>query len=229
MMKKYDVDLVWEAPPSLNPETVNLVHKFANLGPNTDTEELRLLDFGCGQGRYMEAYAHLIPKKNIVGADVLVQDLHIAHQKGFQCIKLDENGDCLPFADATFNVVFSSNVIEHIARKQYLVYLREIHRVLTDGGRFVVSTPNYPIKRFYDIKKAQETALTRYYLFDDPTHINKLTFWQLEKDLKAVFSDVQLIGSGFHFLERWFKRLRGPRAKRVLRYFADKATGYCIK
>ncbi|HKU16470.1 MAG TPA: class I SAM-dependent methyltransferase [Steroidobacteraceae bacterium] len=46
----------------------------------------------------------------------------------------------LPFADATFDVVFCDNVLEHLPDP--LRVFREIHRVLKPGGVFLAKTPN---------------------------------------------------------------------------------------
>lgn len=47
----------------------------------------------------------------------------------------------LPFADASFDRVVFSEVIEHLVYSP-LPVLREFHRVLRPGGRVVISTPN---------------------------------------------------------------------------------------
>ncbi len=49
----------------------------------------------------------------------------------------------LPFADESFDYVVSFQVIEHINDDREFV--REIHRVLRKGGRFIVTTPNRPM------------------------------------------------------------------------------------
>ncbi len=49
----------------------------------------------------------------------------------------------LPFNDGTFDFVISFQVIEHI--KQDTEFVREVHRVLRPGGKFIVTTPNAPM------------------------------------------------------------------------------------
>ena len=101
---------------------------------------INLLDFGCGFGRYLELFQDFIPPENLVGIESCQDSIAQVREKGFRCLEADSE---IPFEDGHFDVVFSSNVIEHIPRPKYLKYLEEIERVLRPGGRFVVGTPNY--------------------------------------------------------------------------------------
>lgn len=53
---------------------------------------------------------------------------------------IDYDGAHLPFADGTFDCVFSSNVLEHIAHRTQI--LAELRRVLKPGGRYVHIVPS---------------------------------------------------------------------------------------
>ncbi len=48
-----------------------------------------------------------------------------------------------PFADNEFTYVFSEHMIEHLSFEQGRRMLLEIHRVLSDGGKLRVSTPDF--------------------------------------------------------------------------------------
>jgi SAM-dependent methyltransferase len=50
-------------------------------------------------------------------------------------------GGPLPFGDASFDVVWSSEVIEHVADTAR--WLSEVRRVLAPGGRLLLTTPNH--------------------------------------------------------------------------------------
>jgi len=176
----------------------------------------------------MEVYARCVDKGNIYGVETDAQRVSQVREKGFQCMQLDIQGSELPFADEFFDIVFSSNVIEHIPRKQYLEYLREIHRVLRPGGRFLVGTPNYPFKRIYDMRKALTTGFFKYHFFDDPTHCNKLSILQLEKDLARLFVDIHLDPT-YILLQERLAILQRSDVRQRLRIFGDKIFGYCVK
>jgi len=49
----------------------------------------------------------------------------------------------LPFANGEFTYVFSEHMIEHLSFDQGRRMLQEIHRVLAEGGKLRVSTPDF--------------------------------------------------------------------------------------
>ena len=79
------------------------------------------------------------------------------------------------FADGSFDFAVSFQVIEHIERDAEFV--REVSRVLRDGGRFIVSTPNAPM------------SLTR-----NPWHVREYTAEELRELLLRHFSEVECLG-----------------------------------
>lgn len=81
----------------------------------------------------------------------------------------------LDFADGSFDFAVSFQVIEHIERDAEFV--REVSRVLRDGGRFIVSTPNAPM------------SLTR-----NPWHVREYTAEELRELLLRHFSEVECLG-----------------------------------
>ncbi len=81
----------------------------------------------------------------------------------------------LPFDDASFDYVISFQVIEHIERDTEFV--REIHRVLRSGGRFIVTTPHAPM------------SLTR-----NPWHVREYTIEELRSLLMGSFREVEMFG-----------------------------------
>ncbi|MGE5467460.1 MAG: methyltransferase domain-containing protein [Ignavibacteria bacterium] len=56
------------------------------------------------------------------------------------CAKVDFNAGPLPYQDGSFDVVTSSEVVEHL--EDYRALLREIFRISKKGATVVVTTPN---------------------------------------------------------------------------------------
>lgn len=107
------------------------------LGPGALPSGAALLDVGTGSGWI----AH-----------------YFARQGGFRVAAVDANdervvkdgyaftqvrGTALPFPDASFDVVFSNHVIEHVGGEaDQLAHLAEMRRVLKPGGTVYLAAPN---------------------------------------------------------------------------------------
>lgn len=97
----------------------------------------RLLEVGCGDGLFL---AHARDRGwSVEGVDVLEPVVENARRVHGLDVKTGELAD-VGFADAAFDVVFTSEVIEHVVHPVPL--LREVHRVLRPGGAAIFGTGN---------------------------------------------------------------------------------------
>jgi SAM-dependent methyltransferase len=55
--------------------------------------------------------------------------------------------DLSPYADGSFDLVYSGQSMEHVTEADGDTVLREVFRVLTPGGWFCLDTPNGPVWR----------------------------------------------------------------------------------
>jgi SAM-dependent methyltransferase len=111
--------------------------KLYTLACVPDRGRLSVLDIGCGTG---ENSAVIAAKGHAVcGIDISSTAIAAYGRRGFDGRVMDAERR-LDFADDMFDLVFCSEVIEHLATPEVL--LRESLRVLRPGGRLVVSTPN---------------------------------------------------------------------------------------
>jgi trans-aconitate methyltransferase len=91
----------------------------------------RVLDLGCGDGALTARLAS--SGARVRGVDASAQMVGAARSRG---LSVDEaSAEALPYSDATFDAVFS-NAALHWVRDQEAM-MREVHRVLRPGGRFV--------------------------------------------------------------------------------------------
>ncbi len=97
--------------------------------------EARVLDAGCG--RHAPFAARVVSwAGQVIGVDVGIASQSPA--SGVTTVQADL--ERLPFADASFDLVMSRSVLEHLERPG--VVLEELSRVLRPGGRFVFLVPN---------------------------------------------------------------------------------------
>ena len=126
-------------------------------------EARSMLDIGCGDGRRTLLFAD--DKRELVGVDREDWLAAEARQRiRFQ--RADFMEAPLPFADASFPLVFCFDVIEHLRDPSPL--LREARRVLTPAGTFVLGTPNrHRILGFLLLA----LGLRRFPYAPDPAHV----------------------------------------------------------
>lgn len=102
-----------------------------------------VFDCGCGMGFYLMVMGKL-RSVQLVGLDGDIERLHWAQRERVPASLLNGNIFHLPMADATFDKILFSEVLEHLSDDRR--GLRELHRVLKPGGVLALSVPNagYP-------------------------------------------------------------------------------------
>ncbi len=155
----------------------------------------RVLDFGCGDGKYYEFYTRLTPAENVFGAEISEKRVARCHKMGWKNVVKIEGLARIPWPDSFFDLINFDQVIEHMPERDILFYFKEFDRVLSDNGIIIVTTPNYPIKRVYDFLNAfRLNDLKR--LKDDPTHITKYNFKKLKNIASQHFNVLSLEPTG---------------------------------
>jgi ubiquinone/menaquinone biosynthesis C-methylase UbiE len=96
----------------------------------------RILDVGCGTGRWVRRYLALghLP----TGVDATPGMLRIARQQGTAPPLLAGEAFRLPFPDAAFDCVTDVTVVQHIPADLQPKALGEMVRVLKPGGRLIL-------------------------------------------------------------------------------------------
>lgn len=101
----------------------------------------KVLDLGAGRGHLSRRIGQWFTSRGAQASQVLASDIATegfqASEVPFQAVDFNRS---LPFADASFDLVYSIEVFEHLHRPYDT--LAQCYRILKPGGRLVVSTPN---------------------------------------------------------------------------------------
>ncbi len=106
-----------------------------------------ILDVGCGKGHFLEHLSNAFAGTGTLsGCDFSAESIDAASQRlsgrrNVDTIALTD-GMTLPFPDASFDVAYSIEVVEHLDEQTLRQYLAQCARVLRPGGLLVVTTPN---------------------------------------------------------------------------------------
>lgn len=134
-MRDYYEELWSELPDELDPPDLALRREFllASVRPG-----IRALDIGCGEGAFTASIAQA--GGEVVGVEVAGAAIARARARHpeleFRRVEIDA---ALPFEDGSFELIWASEVIEHVADTAR--WLSELRRVLAPGGRLLVTTP----------------------------------------------------------------------------------------
>ncbi|HEU0023810.1 MAG TPA: class I SAM-dependent methyltransferase, partial [Thermoleophilaceae bacterium] len=97
----------------------------------------RVLDAGCGTGRNLQDYRLLGPA---AGIDPSASAVEFCHGRGLTDVR-QAGVEALPFDDAAFDLVFATDVLEHVDDDR--AALHELRRVVAPGGLLVATVPAY--------------------------------------------------------------------------------------
>lgn len=97
----------------------------------------RILDLGCGDGLLGEL---LFADCDVVGIDKCERALDLARRRDVYREVSQGDIHALPLPDASFDMVFSNCVVEHL--DDPVRAFREARRVLVPGGRFLFTVPS---------------------------------------------------------------------------------------
>jgi len=117
---------------------------YGEFGPHSGLRDKLVLDVGCGLGGKLRFYAKEGAAR-VVGVDLRFQSALAAAQLAESDSSITStavaDGARLPFADNSFDLVVSVNVLEHVADPEAM--LDECRRVLRYRGRLLLHFPPF--------------------------------------------------------------------------------------
>jgi SAM-dependent methyltransferase len=124
-------ELLGHRIPTNHSRTVLADHYAARL------KARRVMDLGCGAGDSVDLFRAVVPDVSWVGVDI-EDSPEVAGRTRADAEFVTFDGRSLPFVDASFELVYCKQVLEHVEHPREL--LAEVARVLQPGGHLAGST-----------------------------------------------------------------------------------------
>jgi SAM-dependent methyltransferase len=112
--------------------------------------DIAILEIGAGGGFLLETLWKR-GFRNLTGSDITVTALAEMSRRTADVTVVGADAESLPFRESSFDVVISSDVVEHLTRP--LNHLHDVRRVLRQGGQYLLKTPNRrPAELYYRLR-----------------------------------------------------------------------------
>lgn len=189
--------------------------------------KVRVLDIGIGDGVYEASLDENVRRKcDFFGIDISIKQLKRAKKLLKDWKIVDLNSQRIPYQDNSFDIVISSEVLEHVFYPEKV--LVEAYRVLKNKGTMILTFPNSSCLQLrLGIFFFGSSPLLNY-----PANLEHIRFFT-SKDILSLMNNkvilVKKMGLGSLLFDKWnfFFKLPTPRLLQVLsnKLFPDLALG----
>ena len=158
----------------------------ALLEPIISSGAGRVLDAGCGTGGMLSRLTRYAAANQIVGIDFSETALRFCIQRQPQLLARASVSE-LPFADASFDLITSFDVLQHVPDQQDALAIKEFYRVLRPGGIVFIRVAAYQwmrsghddaiaVQRRYDLAELSAHLRRAGFTIRRATYANTLLF-----------------------------------------------------
>jgi ubiquinone/menaquinone biosynthesis C-methylase UbiE len=139
--KRYDTQVEVLFNGTANATRRQALPELHEIFAGRDQRRLRLLDVGCGTGRFLDCVKQVWPRLPCIGLDLSEAYLREArrHLKRWSRVSLVVgNGESMPLPDASYDAVTSIFTFHELPPKVRRIVIKEFARVLKPGGRLIL-------------------------------------------------------------------------------------------
>ena len=185
-----------------------------------------VLEIGCSTGRDAEIYSQHCNK--YYGIDISDQAIDVATSKELKnCVFECVDGHTLPFSDSSIDCVIVNSLLHHL---DLATSLREINRVLVDGGVLLFREPlgTNPVFEFYRfLTPRARTVDERPFTFADLATMDK--YFELQNGVRWFgFTNIISAYIKSNHLRAFLTRLDQLFARTQLRYLFWQFSGSAL-
>lgn len=136
-------------------------------------KQTRILEIGCGYGRYTSLLVNKLGYKNTIGIDISEEQIDFA--KNHYHLTTVLKADALQYLQENslekYDIVILMDVLEHLELTYSIDLLRQINNSLNPGGKLIIQVPNglSPMKPIF---------------FGDVTHVRAFTVNSMSQILR---------------------------------------------
>jgi SAM-dependent methyltransferase len=139
-----------------------------------------VLDYGCGQGKWVALLRDVFPQARLSGIDISAVAVEKATLKHPDCQFSAFDGDRAPHENETFDLVFSFHVLEHVLDVE--LSIKDMARLLRPGGHACIIFPcgnrnsfeDRLVRLFSDGRQCSPTGETIFFFEGEEGHLRRM-------------------------------------------------------
>lgn len=113
----------------------------------------KILDAGCGKGRYVTKLAKNFPNNQYFAVDISTNVMKY-FDDNVDIVKRQGTLTCIPYKDDYFDIVYTCEALEHAIDIKSSI--KEMSRVIKAGGRLIVIDKNKSMYGYFEIEKWEQ-------------------------------------------------------------------------